>query len=170
MKGFRCVNDIICTADALISLNRMYEHEGFNEDSKYLYAICRDIPVFFFPRENGGINTSRYAIFGDRIDHTLYDLKRYCDGANDCKMMETYNRPKTKEWLSYFERDFEKIVGWLGIDGLFVEMIEGEYKIYDLEKGYGFVESYLETYPKQWSSEYYSNILDKMKQIIQKCG
>lgn len=37
---------------------------------------------------------SRYSIFGNRIDHTLFDLKQYFKGKY-CKLISSYKLPKT---------------------------------------------------------------------------
>lgn len=67
-SGYVCRAGIDCTADALLSARRIYNHEGFNEEFIKTYAKYRKEPIFFFPREQGGINQSRAAFFGDRID------------------------------------------------------------------------------------------------------
>lgn len=45
-----------------------------------------------------GINMSRASVFGDKIDYTLFDLKRKFAG-NICRLDEAYNLPKTNAWL-----------------------------------------------------------------------
>ena len=97
-NGFKSRNGVECTADAIISINRIYRHEGFNQKFIDAYTIYRKNPIMFFPRERGGINTSRYSIFGDRIDHTLFDLKQYFENK-ESKLIKSFGLPKTKLWL-----------------------------------------------------------------------
>ncbi len=161
-KGYRKVNGVVCTADALISVNRIYEQDGFNERTREIYAFCREVPIFFFPREKGGINTMRYSVFGDRIDHTLLDIQRYCKGAEDCKLKKAYLQPKTKKWFESFDYDFKRICEWLNINHLFVEIIGNDVFIYDLEIGDCFLEKYADRYSKKWSRYYYENVQKKI--------
>ena len=86
-KAIRFVNNIKCTADGLLSINRICAMEKDDASIVSTYAKYRKFPIFFFPCEIGGINTSRNSMFGDRIDHTLYDLKRfYADEAIYCRL------------------------------------------------------------------------------------
>ena len=131
-------NGVTCTADALLSAWRIYNHEGFNEQFIEAYEQYRKEPIFFFPREQGGINQSRAAVFGDRIDHFLFDLKRYCSGE-ESKLESAYQKENTKKWLETFNQanhrpDFGELVKWFRIDGIFVnENLE----VFDLEKRMG---------------------------------
>lgn len=43
------------------------------------------------------INTTRVKTFGDRIDHTLYDLKMYFSENREMFMKNAYSKPKTKD-------------------------------------------------------------------------
>lgn len=101
--GYVCRAAVDCTADALLSARRIYNHEGFNEEFIKTYAKYRKDPVFFFPREYGGINQKRFTIFGDRIDHFLLDLKQYCLGKYS-KLERVYQKEKTKKWLESFNQ------------------------------------------------------------------
>lgn len=73
-NGLRMKSGVECTVDGLLSVKRIYEHEGFNENFIDTFTIYREVPIIFFPKEQGGINQSRYSIFGDGIDHYC---KRY---------------------------------------------------------------------------------------------
>ena len=45
---------------------------------------------YSFSSEIGGINIRRYGSFGDRIDHTLLDLKIYLEAEMKIKKMNVY--------------------------------------------------------------------------------
>lgn len=159
---------VSCTADALLSAWRIYNHEGFNKKFIKAYKKYRKEPIFFFPSEKGGINQSRAATFGDRIDHFLFDLKQYCLGKHS-KLESVYQKEKTKKWLESFSQvnqrpDFGELVKWFKIDGIFVnENLE----VFDLEKKDGsIIEKYSKTYPRTWSSGYYKNLKKKLNIYI----
>lgn len=161
-KSIKSVGGIDCTADGLISLRRIYDKYGIGEKLVKEYEKCRRSPIIHFPKEMNGINMSRAAEFGDRIDHTLFDLKRLCEGNDDCRLKQAYGLPKTSEWLKYFNYDFGKIVEWLGIDTIFVKNNE----VLDLEKNDGAVISkYKEIYEREWSDAYYENLKSKINQF-----
>jgi len=136
-----------CTADALFSAWRIYNHEGFNRKFIKVYKKYRKEPIFFFPREKGGINQSRAAFFGDRIDHFLFDLKQYCLGEKS-KLESVYQKEETKKWLESFSQ---------------VNRRPENLEVFDLEKTDGsIIESYSPAYPKEWSTKYYINLKKKM--------
>ena len=146
--------------DALISKNRIYEHIGFNDNFIDEYIISRQTPIMFFPKEKGGINTSRYSTFGDRIDYFLFDLKLYCNDEK-CKMESTYELPNTKLWINSFNKDFSKIIDWLDIKGVFVT---DNYDVLDLEKNDGsIIEEHKDNYSKKWTDSYYQTVKKKIE-------
>lgn len=102
---------------------------------------------YMFPRERGGINTSRYSIFGDRIYHTLFDLKQYFENK-ECKLNKAYQLPRTKLWLDSFN-NFQELITYMKIDGIFTD---ANNEIYDLEKSNNEItNSYCDYYNKKWS-------------------
>lgn len=152
---------VVCTADAMIGMKRIFWYMGPNAEFGKEYRACRITPVFFFPREVGGINTSRAAIFGDRIDYTLFDLKNYFD-LKPCWMGKTYSRQKTKQWLSSFS-GFCEMVDWYGIRGI---LTNEDYEVYDLEFSDGRVISeYPSEFHQKWTKEYYINLRKKIDAI-----
>ena len=162
-------NGVTCTADALFSAWRIYNHEGFNGSFIEAYEKYREEPIFFFPREQGGINQRRFTIFGDRIDHFLFDLKQYSLGEKS-KLESVYQKEETKKWLESFSQvnqrpDFGELVKWFKIDGIFVnENLE----VFDLETTSGsIIEGYSPVYPKEWSTDYYTNLKKKMDIYIE---
>lgn len=158
-KSKRYVNDIECTADGLISLRRIYKRYGITLKLVDEYEKYRCIPIIHFPKEQNGMNQSRATVFGDRIDHTLFDLKRMCEGADDCRLKLAYSLPGTSEWLSAFHYDFSKIAEWLGVDGIFVV----DNQVLDLERDDGScIEQYNEAYGWDWSTAYYDHICAKI--------
>ena len=134
-KGLKNRKGIECSADALLSINRIYEHEGFNEKFIETFIKYREVPIMFFPKERQGINQLRYAIFKDRIDYMIFDLKQYCEG-NACKLEAAYSLPKTRKWIESFNYNFEEIMKWLKIDKVFVN---SDNQVFDLEKKDGTI-------------------------------
>lgn len=166
-KAVRFKSDIKCTADALLSILRICSLEGNIDDVIPTYEEYRKTPVFFFPCENGGINTSRNSKFGDRIDHTLYDLKMYFSDKEKCLMKDAYARTKTKAWLKSMG-SFENIIDWFGVKGIFTDE---KYNVLDLEfETDKIITSYKSTaeYHKQWTDVYYNNIKKKTQEIYRK--
>lgn len=158
-NGFKTRKGVECTVDAIISINRIYNHDGFNQKFIDNYTIYRKNPIIFFPREKGGINTSRYAKFGDRIDHTLFDLKNYFENK-EYKLIKSYELPKTKLWLESFD-SFEDIVDYMKIDEVFVNE---DNEIYDLENNNGeIIKSYYDSYSKIWTKTYYKNVKERIR-------
>lgn len=155
-----------CTVDGLLSKNRIKKVEGFNEKFYETFKKYRKHPIIFFPSEHkGGINRTRATVFGDRIDYTLFDIKRHCAGE-DCKMAESYELEKTKKWFESFDYDFKKIVEWMGIDGIFVNE---NLDVYDLEyNDERTIEEYSDKYPYDWSLEYYENVKKKVEEFYEK--
>ncbi len=165
--NFKIVNKVKCTADGLLSVRRIHEHEKeeFGESFIETFKRYRKCPIFFFPCEWGGINQSRAKLLEDRIDHALLDLKRYCDTKDEkCKLINAYKKPITQKWLE--NRTFKDIVDDLGIKGIFVN---NKYEVYDLEKGGNAIlkslkESYCSIknvrYLHCWSDQYYKNVKD----------
>ncbi|MDO5713684.1 MAG: hypothetical protein Q4Q07_04560 [Tissierellia bacterium] len=157
-SGFKSRAGIDCSVDAILSINRIYEHEGFNENFINTFRFSRERPIIFFPKERGGINQSRYRVFGDRIDHTLFDLKRYFE-KKDCKLRAAYTLPKTRKWLQSFD-DFPALVKWLHIEGIFVD--DG-YNVFDLSHNDGTcIEDYSIHYARMWSSAYYEHVVERI--------
>ena len=161
-KTVRNEFDIKCTADGLLSIYRICNMEQNVTNILPVYERYRYIPIFFFPSEVGGINTSRAKVFGDKIDHTLYDLKTYytAERAN-CRLLNAYNRPKTKQWLDKMQT-FENLVDWWGIKGIFTDL---EYNIFDLEYYDNSIITELyggKKYQYQWSMNYYNNLKKKI--------
>ena len=113
----------------------------------------RKEPIFFFPRENGGINQTRARLLGDKIDLTLLDMKRYYQHQK-CQMQMAFERPKTKAWLNYMQ-SFENIVDWYGIKGIFVDEY---YRVINIETGEVLCEDADNLLNKNWSKAYYENI------------
>lgn len=156
-KALRYAYGVRCTADGLISMRRITNMEKDITQIVPVYTKYRRIPIFFFPSECGGINTTRAKTFGDRIDYTLYDLKKYFLDKATCFMIDAYNRPKTRMWLEGM-RSFENLIDWLGVKGIFTD---DSYNVFDLEyadnrviSGYRTVQEYQDP----WSAVYYTNL------------
>lgn len=164
------VEDIICTADGLLSIKRMYRKYGLSDKMISEYARYRKVPIFFFPKEKNGINMLRTSVFGDKIDYTLFDIKKYYENfnnidAHNCKLSSAYKLPKTKKWLQNMGT-FENLVDWYGIKGIFVDE---NYEVYDIEKGNGeHLTDYCEKYSWYWSDVYYDNLKKLIDKYIDK--
>lgn len=160
--------DVPCSADGLISIKRLFIHEGMRESFLRGYTVYRKKPIFFFPQERGGINMMRASVFGDRIDHTLYDIKRYLEAETqearrDCKLSRAFALPLTEKWLKAMGR-FEAIVDWWGVRGIFTTE---NYEVLDLEKSDGSViTAYRDDYPWSWSKDYYANLKARIQMYL----
>ncbi len=164
-KSIKYAQGVACSADGLISLRRIYNMCGLNQNLVEEYKEYRKAPIFYFPKETNGINMSRASVFGDRIDHTLYDIKRMCEGEDNCRLKRAYNLPKTKSWLEYYKYNFKGIVEWLKVGGIFVDE---NYNIYDLEKNDNtIIINYKEDYKREWTDSYYSNIKAKISKYYE---
>lgn len=174
---------IKCTADGLLSVKRIRHFEGDNTAFIDTFRKYRRSPIFFFPCETGGINGLRATMLEDRIDHTLLDLKHYCEkkqkdkGATECILYTAYTRPKTDAWLKSFGYDFWKIVEWLGVDDIFVNKeqdivydLENEKKVplSKLKKAVEYVSPQNGKYLSSWSEAYYRNVKNKIEEYENK--
>lgn len=159
-------NKIVCTADGLLSIHRIYTKYGLSTKLINDYRTYRKTPIIHFPSEKWGVNMSRTKVFGDRIDHTLFDLQRYCKGGDyrlKCKLKSAYELPKTKAWLESFDYDFKAIIEWFGVWGIFVNE---NYEVYDLEYDDGtIITDYSDSYEYEWSDNYYENVKKKIKEF-----
>lgn len=170
--AIRVFRGIECSADGLLSIKRIYRKYGLTDEAISEYARYRRIPIFFFPKEKNGINMSRASVFGDRIDHTLYDIKKYYEAVNkgnvdECKLKQAYKLPKTSVWLGEIG-SFEELVKWYGIESIFVDE---NYEIYDIEKGDGsYITNYCDSYRWQWSDAYYNNLRNLIDKYMEKCN
>ena len=153
-------NGIICTADGLISIKRIFTLYGLSNESISEYDRYRNTPIFYFPKERNGVNMTRATTFGDKIDYTLFDIKNYySNSAEICKMYNAFNLPKTKRWLDDIA-SFENFVSMYGIYGIFVNE---NLDIYDLESNdKSIITDYNEIYKWKWSSNYYNNLKRKI--------
>lgn len=157
----RVRNKVACTADGLISIKRMYKKYKATSELVKEYKEYRKTPILYFPSEYNGINTTRARVFGDRPDHTLYDLKMYFEGSKDCRLGSAYKLPLTAKWLGSF-KDFSELTEWLGIKGIFTD---GNNEVFDLEYNDGtIIKGYAEKYDWKWSDAYYENLKEKIKE------
>lgn len=167
-NGIKEYDGITCTADGVFSIRRIYRKHGMKIDAIQEYDQYRRVPIFFFPMEKKGINTTRASVFGDRIDYTLYDLKQYFEAKDEeekekCKLISAYRMPKTKAWLDAM-RTFERLIDWYGVKNTFTN---DNYEVYDLEQGNDAVISgYLDRYEWEWSERYYKNLQSCVNQFM----
>lgn len=173
--GLTKKHSIKCTFDGLLSIKRIHYYEGFGDNFIETFKMYRKKPVISFPCEQGGINQSRARLLEDRIDHTLLDLKNYCEGK-DCVLSEAYKKDKTLKWINSFDSRFERIVDWMGIKGSFVNE---KYEVFDLEKTGDIPLKCLKQeyialqkrndYISAWSDVYYKNLKNKLDLLTRDC-
>ena len=157
----RVRNKVACTADGLISIKRMYKKYKATSELVKEYKEYRKTPILHFPSEYNGINRTRARVFGDRPDHTLYDLKMYFEGSKDCRLGSAYKLPLTAKWLGSF-KNFSDLTEWLGIKGIFTDENN---EVFDLEYNDGtIIKGYAEKYDWKWSDAYYENLKKKIKE------
>lgn len=162
--AIKSIGGIPCSADGLLSIKRIYRKYGISEETIQEYEHYRRTPIFYFPQEKNGINMSRASVFGDKIDYTLFDLKRRIEGE-ECKLSNAYNLPKTSEWILKVGT-FKNLVDIYGIKGIFVN---NDYEVFDLEKADGsIITEYLDEYRWDWSNSYYDNIKKKIEEYMNK--
>lgn len=167
-NGIKEYGGITCTADGLFSIRRIYTKYGMKIQTIQEYNQYRRVPIFFFPTERNGINTTRAVVFGDRMDHTLYDLKQYFEAKDEeekekCKLISAYRMPKTKAWLDAIG-SFEQLIDWYGVKNIFTN---DNYEVYDIEQGKEVVISdYLDVYKWEWSHKYYENLQNYVNQFM----
>ena len=154
-QAIKKLKGIDCSADGLLSIKRIYQKYELLDETIQEYEKYRILPIFFFPQEKNGINMSRASVFGDKIDHTLFDIKNYYLGNIDnCKLANAYKLPKTSKWLKDIE-SFKNLIEWYGIKGIFVDE---NYDVYDLDIGdKSIITDYCDKYSWQWSDTYYCN-------------
>lgn len=154
-------NTVPCSADGLISFYRMCCFEESVTDIIPAYAKYRMAPIFFFPRESGGINQSRgiSKILHDKIDYTLLDIKTYFEkGADACVLASAYKKPLTSQWLSELG-SFKEVVDWFDVKGIFTNE---NYEVIDIENDQVLCE--LPSTTEDWSRRYY----ERLKKLIEK--
>lgn len=152
--SIKMFDDIACTADGLISINRIHRRLGVTPEFIKEYKACRKHPVVFFPKERNGINVARCRVFGDRIDHALFDLKNYYAGK-DFRLGSAYAQKKTANWLNVMG-SFENIVDEFKLKGVFTN---DAYEVLDLDKSDGsIITEYDPLYRYEWTSCYYENL------------
>lgn len=176
---WRSRGDIKCTVDGLLSIKRIKFFEGIGDNFIKTFEHFRRTPIIFFPSERNGINSLRAKLLEDRIDHTLLDLKNYCEsrGEGKCILDSAYQLPLTKKWIDSFNSDFSQIAEWLGVIDVFVE--NRSFEIFDLEKGDGsklyqlksekdYLSPRNSDYFNAWSKEYYDNVKKKIEEYEKK--
>lgn len=160
----RTIGGVSCSADGLLSIKRICRKYGVSEEGIREYERYRKIPIFFFPQERNGINMARASVFGDKIDATLFDLKRKFEGSTH-RLAKAYDLPKTSKWIESIG-DFKKLVDIYGIKGIFVD---DDYNVFDLEKCNGSViTEYSNDYSWNWSDAYYQHLKFKIDEFMNK--
>lgn len=105
------------------------------------------------------INTSRGGAkgFNDRIDCTLFDIKKFYEKDESCKLFLTYK--KYEEWLRLFN-NFSGFIDFFCLN----DFCNENYNVYDLStfNSYG---NYVEIIGENYKESSFYKITDKMKYI-----
>lgn len=105
------MEDIRFSLDALCGWKLLFDlHEGeesWMEDYKVIRGSTRGHlmwPNRTCGKGNSTINRLRHAIFGDRVDYTLFDIKLYLDKKTRryCRLNKAYQGKDTKRFLDSF--------------------------------------------------------------------
>lgn len=106
---------------------------------------------------------TRASVFGDKIDATLFDLKRRFEGRS-CRLDSAYDLPKTKKWIEEIG-SFENLVNIYGIKGTFVN---DNYEVFDLEESDDrVIMEYANDYSWNWSDAYYQHLKSKIDEFME---
>lgn len=123
--GIRLSSDVICGRKQMYRL-----FAGNPEKWISAYEKIRGNLHFHFlwPQHKAPtINTLRYAVFLDRIDYTLFDLKNYFEGKT-CLLQNAYQQENTKKWLSKFN-DFKHFIDKMQLNAF----VDENYEVYNIE-------------------------------------
>ncbi len=104
--------DTILTLDCVTGWKALFDLHNGERDWINDYAEIRQSlnAHLLWPRHgNNTINTVRYRVFKDRIDYTLYDIKRFYEDSEELRLQDAYNDDVTAMWLRKFET-FENLV------------------------------------------------------------
>lgn len=123
--------DVICGRKQLIKIN----DEMYPKWIKDYETIRSKLDLhFIWPRHKlPTINTYRYAIYKDRIDCLLYDLKMHFNGEKP-PMDKAYSNGSTKIWLRKF-KDFPDFINKMKIN----DYVDKNYNVLDIEKNDGSI-------------------------------
>lgn len=147
--------DVICGRKQLVKIN----DEMYSKWIKDYETIRSKLDLhFIWPRHKlPTINTYRYAIYKDRIDCLLYDLKMYFNGEKT-PMDKAYSNGSTKIWLRKF-KDFPDFINKMK----FNDYVDDKYNVYDISKNDGsFIDKYI------LRSDLYGTIESYLKNILKK--
>lgn len=142
-----CLADLQMGLDGICGWKQLYKFYNGKEEWIEVYKILRGsfYGNWIWPNKRDKANTInqfRALKFGDRIDHTLFDIKMYYKYKDkDVEMLEKkckmYCAFKNKETKEFFDRigSFDKFVSVYKLSGFFVEKEE----VFDLSKEKSFI-------------------------------
>lgn len=91
---------IILSADGIISVKKLYGLFDGKNGKQWIeeYRIIRseERVCLFWPKHRGGINSCKANVFYDRVDYTLYDIKKFYEILAEYKV---YGEQKVKKEL-----------------------------------------------------------------------
>lgn len=166
---------IILSADGIVSAKRLYDLFGGLEGGQWLkeYVCIRreEYVCLFWPPHYGGINSCKANVFDDRVDYTLYDIKKFYDIIKEyagdekrikeqieknCKLGTAFIKDKTYGWLCAFN-NFRDFIISRGLE----QFVDSEFEVIDLETDKP-ISGYKEgKNAYDWGMNYYENL--KMK-------
>lgn len=142
-----CLDDFQIGLDGICGWKQLYKFYNGKQEWIEAYRILRGsfYGNWIWPNKRDKANTInqiRSSKFGDRIDHTIFDIKMYYKYKDtgvqmfekNCKMYCAFENKETKE---FFDRigSFQKFVSVYKLLDLFVENEE----VYDLSKEKSFI-------------------------------
>ncbi|BDR57077.1 hypothetical protein KIMC2_16390 [Xylocopilactobacillus apis] len=134
-------------------------HPDFNDWIQDYEQIRGNLNLhFIWPRHRPPtINTYRYAIYKDRFDYLLFDLKCHFNGSAT-PMQKAYENGTTKIWLDQFNHDFPKFIDQMQLNSF----VNENYEVIDLAAGPTKVINKLATAPEiqKTINIYLANLLD----------
>ncbi len=113
----------ILSADGIVSVNKLYDLFDGKSGKQWIeeYRVIRseERVCLFWPKHRGGINSCKAVVFDDRLDYTLFDIKRFYEILEEykgygeqeikkevekqCKLGTAFIKSETYNWLCAFK-------------------------------------------------------------------
>lgn len=166
----------ILSADGIVSVKKLYDLFCGNEGEKWLkeYACIRseEYVCLFWPKHKGNINVCKRNVFDDRVDYTLYDIKRFYEiikkhGGDEkrikeeveqqCGLGSAFTKEKTYGWL----RAFNGFTDFIESRGL-KKFVNLKFEVIDLETNEPIIGYKEGKNAYEWGMDYYENLKTKV--------
>ena len=160
----------ILSADGIISAKKLYDLFDGKSGKRWIeeYRVIRseERVCLFWPRHRGGINSCKANVFNDRVDYTLFDIKRFYEilerykvcGEQEikkevkeqCKLGNAFIKLETYNWLCELET-FSKFIESCRLE----KFVDSEFQVIDLETNEPITD-----YKKKYAydKKYYGNL------------